>query len=118
MALTTSRRAYLAGRPPGLGRGTYGSINFHWASVRSEGYGVLLMPRTLPKRPTRDYPFLDTLSVRVIRVLNTSHDDRVAAVLDHRAVAVGLEDQRHHRGRHLGHDVVPTTRLEQVARPF
>src|SRR5438874_13203141 len=48
MALTTSRRVYVAGRPPGLGFGTCGAISFHWAFVRSVGYGVLLMPDRLP----------------------------------------------------------------------
>ena len=37
MALTTSRRGYLAGRPPGFGSGTQGPILRHWASDRSVG---------------------------------------------------------------------------------
>lgn len=42
--MTTSRRMYLAGRPPGLGFGTYGAISRHWAFVRSVGYRVLFIP--------------------------------------------------------------------------
>src|SRR5688572_5661556 len=51
MALTTSRRVDVAGRPPGLGGGTCGAISFHWALVRPVRYGVLLMPGSLPSGP-------------------------------------------------------------------
>jgi len=50
MALTISRRGYLAGRPPGRGGGTCGAMSRHWRSVRSVGYGVRVIPRRLPKR--------------------------------------------------------------------
>lgn len=61
MALRISRRGYLAGRPPGLGRGTSRSISFHWASVTSLGYGFLLMPGKITRPGCGSYPFLTTL---------------------------------------------------------
>src|SRR5207248_2254950 len=54
----------------------------------------------------------------VVRLLHSRDHDRVAAVLDHRAVAERLEDHRHHGGRHLGHDVVPAAAAEQVPGPL
>jgi hypothetical protein len=41
--LIAVRTLVVRGRPPGLGGGIIGSINFHWASVRLLGYPFLFM---------------------------------------------------------------------------
>src|SRR5713226_3095731 len=45
MALSTSRMLVFRGRPPRLAGGISGSILFHWASVRSVGYGWRSIPQ-------------------------------------------------------------------------
>lgn len=42
-----SRTGTARGRPPGL-VGISGWIDSHWSSVRSDGYGVRLIPRPYP----------------------------------------------------------------------
>src|SRR5215813_8215846 len=44
MALTTARISSARWRPPGLGGGIKSLIRFHAASVRSVGYGVVVIP--------------------------------------------------------------------------
>ncbi|ANS31089.1 hypothetical protein R1CP_32330 [Rhodococcus opacus] len=65
IASTIRRRSWIAGRPPGSAAGTIGAINSHWASVRSDGYGVglrrflrattapIMPPPAGPPRPNR-----------------------------------------------------------------
>ena len=43
MPLTTSRISTVRGLPPGLAAGSNGARTFHWASLRSLGYGFLFM---------------------------------------------------------------------------
>ncbi len=43
MPLTTSRISTVRGLPPGLAAGSIGARTFHWASLRSLGYGFLFM---------------------------------------------------------------------------
>jgi hypothetical protein len=46
MPLMTSRRSAVRGCPLELAGGSRGASSSHWASVRSLGYGFLLMPAT------------------------------------------------------------------------
>src|SRR3954451_23324556 len=54
-ASTTSRRSVVRGRPPGY-TGRCGSINRHWASVRSLGYDWLLMSHFTHQAPLMGQP--------------------------------------------------------------
>src|SRR5215470_17881343 len=70
-ALTTARISSSRGRPPGLGGGIKSLISSHSVSVRSVGYGVVVMPimyRTdatyerLFKQPLRSRPYALSLA--------------------------------------------------------
>ena len=47
MPLTTSRMSAVRGLPPGLPAGIKGARTFHWASLRSLGYGLRFMTHSI-----------------------------------------------------------------------
>jgi hypothetical protein len=54
--LITSRNSTVGGCPPGFGSGSNGASSFHWASVRSLGYGLRVIPQGYHILPTSHTP--------------------------------------------------------------
>ena len=59
MPLTTSRISTVRGLPPGLAAGSNGARTFHWASLRSLGYGFLFMTLSIVHVQNFSHTLLD-----------------------------------------------------------
>ena len=59
MPLTTSRMSAVRGLPPGLPAGIKGPRTFHWASLRSLGYGLRFMTHSIVQVQDFSHTLLD-----------------------------------------------------------
>ena len=60
MPLTTSRMSAVRGLPPGLPAGIKGARTFHWASLRSLGYGLRFMTHSIVQVQDFSHTLLET----------------------------------------------------------